>query len=165
MSLRFLLRLVFAAAFTFGPVAQSKAQDEAALSRVNDVYNRIEGQLQTMERRFYDASFAETEWNLGQVTAWADPATRLAKVVNELRIGQSTEVHEMWIQGEEILLVYERFEWYGNENKVEVNENRFYMSGNRVIREMSRSASLDQDGLEFDLSNVPHQINDDLDPE
>jgi len=159
----FLLPALFCVAW--GSPHQIVAQStEEIVTQVVDHFNKVEAALPRMQVMQINANHAESDFGIGNVTIWMDQQTGYAKTKNELFAGDSTEVQEMWMKGDHILFVFERTEWRGEEGKVDVNELRYYMNQGRVVREMSRHKTFQNNG-NIDISDVPHETVDDLDPE
>lgn len=143
---------------------RASAQNDAAITEIVRQFNEIEKMLPTMETLFIDASHTESDLGIGAITVWFDPQTLYTKVRNELNAGSSTEVQEMWIQGDTLIFIFERTEYQNDNGDTDVHELRYYLHNGRVIREMSRNAIL-RNGRNPQLSGVPHDKVDDLDPE
>ncbi len=146
------------------PLHLSAQSTDEIVTQVVEQFNHIENSLSRMETMQMNANHAESDYGIGDVTIWVDHQTGYAKTRNELYAGDSTEVQEMWMQGDQIVFVYEKTEWRGEEGQVDVNELRYYMNQGQVVREMSRHKTFQNSG-NLDISNVPHETLDDLDPE
>lgn len=153
---------LFGVAFLFVGLIPGKlpAQNEAIISQIVDQFSAIEDLLPQMQSIQVDGDHTESNYGVGKVTIWLDQQTGYAKSKNELQAGNSTEVQEMWMLGNDILFVFERSEWRSDDGSVDVNEMRYYMHQGRVIREMTRRATF-QRGQDLDISKVPHEtVND-----
>lgn len=141
-----------------------QAQNETAISRIVDQFNAIESNLGSMRSFGVDATHADSDYGVGQVTLWIDEGG-VAKVKNELRRDGNVESQEVWLHENQPIFFFERSEWHGNQDgSVNVNEYRFYLENGQVIREMGRFATIPRGGS-LDIADLPHEIVDDLEPE
>jgi hypothetical protein len=141
---------------------KSQAQIDQTITAIVDRFNHIEENLTSMKHIVADASHADSDALIGLIEVWLEDGN-VAKVRNEHKSSDSATVQEFWLDGNLPAFVFERSEWYGNQDgSVNISEYRYYLNGGRVIREMSRS-DIRQKGQDLDISGVAHQTNDDFD--
>lgn len=155
----FLLALVLLS----GPSALL-GQTEAIVQSIVDQSNTIDSRLARMTKLEVDASHADSNYGLGTVSVWTEGGF-VSKVRNEIHSQDSVNIQEAWLQNGEPIFFFDRSEWYGTQDgTVSLNEYRYYLHNQEVIREMGRSASRPKGGS-LDLTGVADVVNDDFDPE
>ncbi|MEM1440770.1 MAG: hypothetical protein AAGF67_00405 [Verrucomicrobiota bacterium] len=141
-----------------------QAQNEAAISQIVDQFNAIESRLDSMRLLQVDATHADSDYGIGNVSVWVDDG-QVAKVKNEVRLDGNVNSQEAWLFQNQLIFFFERGEWHGSQDgSVSLNEYRFYLENGQVIREMSRFATIPR-GQSLDISDVPHEILDDFEPD
>lgn len=161
--LRFPTTLCFIAFWTF-VLSPLQAQTDAKVKTIIDQFSKIESRLPSMQKLEIDATHADSDYGIGNLTVWVD-GNEVAKVRNELSQDNNLNIQEVWLENDKILFFYERSEWHGNQDgSVNINEYRYYLENGQVVREMSRSDTRAR-GQSLDISAVGHQINDDFEPD